>query len=112
MNRLALHLSVTIIYEYQEHRIIRHTVVDHFIPNKGKAHRQFCTDHSASCVASFVLAHLPTFHRACFSQGFLGKQKQPADLWSVIQTELPRVPQHRSAVTPGSLGTPLITQLQ
>lgn len=89
MNRLALHLSVTIIYEYQEHGIIRLWIILF----------QIKTFRSASCVASFLLAHLPTFHRACFSQGFLGKQKQPAALRSVIQTELPAVPQHRSAVT-------------
>lgn len=49
MNRLALHLSVTIIYEYQKHGITRHTVVDHFIHNKDVLFPIFC---SALCFAS------------------------------------------------------------
>lgn len=80
MSRLALHLSVTIIYEYQNHGIIRHTAVDHFIHNKDVLFRIFCS-------VLFVLTYLHTFHRACSTLGFfLGKQMQPSWLRSLIPT--------------------------
>lgn len=53
MNRLALHSSVTIIYEYQKCCIIRHTVVDHFIHTKYIIF--------ASFVLSFVQTTCPHF---------------------------------------------------
>lgn len=79
MNRLALHLSVTIIYEYQNHGITRHTVVDHFIRNKEVL---FCTFCSTLCFA--LPAHVA--QGLFYTGGFLGKRKQRADPWFVIQT--------------------------
>lgn len=74
MNRLALHLSVTIIYEYQEHRIIRHTVVDHFIPNKDIP---FCILCCILCFGS--PAHVP---QGLFFPGFFRKTK--ATCWPLV----------------------------
>lgn len=54
MNRLALHLSVTVIYEYQKHGVIRHTGVDQFIHNEDVLFRIFC-----SVVCFDLPAHVP-----------------------------------------------------